>query len=103
MSPHASLNIAAEHYKIPGFTRQGLKVAYCAQSPFVMHATVKENIVFGESFDKARYDSVLEFCCLTEDLQQLPQGDATEIGERGINLSGGQKMRVALARVIYSR
>ena len=99
--PNGELNNST--YCVPDFVRKGVKVAYCAQNPFVIHATVRENITFGEEFDQEKYDNVLSFCCLNEDLQQLPQGDATEIGERGINLSGGQKMRIALARVIYSR
>ena len=62
---------------------------------------MRDNILFGAPFDAVRYDAVLEACCLLPDLAILPAGDATEIGERGINLSGGQKARVALARAIY--
>ena len=45
---------------------------------------------------------MVEACCLLPDISSLPGGDFTEIGERGINLSGGQKARVCLARAVYS-
>ena len=64
---------------------------------------MRENIVFHSEWDEEWYWEVIQACALTEDLQQLPQGDATEIGERGITLSGGQKQRVSLARAVYSR
>lgn len=50
-----------------------------------------------------RYARVVSACALDHDIEALPAGDATEIGERGINLSGGQKARLALARAAYSR
>lgn len=66
-------------------------VAYIAQSAFLINDTVKQNILFGEKLDQERYERVLSICELTEDLRILPGGDMTQIGERGINLSGGQK------------
>ena len=77
-------------------------VSYCSQSPWVVNDTLRGNILFGRTFDEARYDQVVRACALTDDLAVLPAGDMTEIGERGINLSGGQKARVALARAMYS-
>ena len=76
--------------------------AFCTQSPWVVNDTVKGNIVFGREFDEKRYNEVIEGCALLDDLKILPAGDMTEIGERGINLSGGQKARVCLARALYS-
>ena len=76
-------------------------LAYVPQIPFILNASLRDNILCGAPFDAARYDAVLEACCLLPDLAVLPAGDATEIGERGINLSGGQKARVSLARAIY--
>ena len=78
------------------------KVAYASQVAFILNATVRENILFGNEFDATRYNQVLDACCLREDIKLLSHGDSTEIGERGVTLSGGQKQRVSLARVVYS-
>ncbi|DBA02320.1 TPA: hypothetical protein N0F65_006195 [Lagenidium giganteum] len=76
-------------------------VAYVSQQPFIQNATVRDNITFGLPFDKARYDEAVRVSCLKKDLTILPGGDMTEIGEKGINLSGGQRTRVAIARAVY--
>lgn len=78
-------------------------VAYVPQQPWVMNASLRDNIVFGHRWDPVFYDRVLEACSLKSDIAILNGGDQTEIGERGINLSGGQKARVSLARAIYAR
>jgi ABC-type multidrug transport system fused ATPase/permease subunit len=78
-------------------------VAYCSQSPWLQHKSIKENILFGEEFDETRYHMTLEACALVPDLEVLDDGDETEIGVRGVSLSGGQKARIALARAVYSR
>ena len=78
------------------------KVAYASQVAFILNASLRDNILFGNEFDVSRYNHVLDACCLREDLKQLSHGDLTEIGERGVTLSGGQKQRVSLARVVYS-
>lgn len=70
-------------------------------TPWIQNATVRENILFGQPMDRARYYAVLRACCLEEDLKELSHGDNTEIGERGITLSGGQKARINLARAVY--
>lgn len=61
-----------------------------------------DNVLFGKPLDAARYKKVLDMCQLRPDLEQLPDGDKTIIGEKGINLSGGQKARVAMARAVYA-
>ncbi|GMF19703.1 unnamed protein product [Phytophthora fragariaefolia] len=76
-------------------------IAYVSQDTWIRNLDVRDNILFGEPFDAGRYDTVLKASQLAMDLHALPNGDKTEIGERGINLSGGQKARVAIARAIY--
>ncbi|KAJ3109759.1 hypothetical protein HK100_003234, partial [Physocladia obscura] len=73
-----------------------------AQIPWIMNASLKDNILFGLPFDQKQYDKAVRVCSLTHDLEVLAGGDMAEIGEKGINLSGGQKQRVSLARLVYS-
>lgn len=77
-------------------------IAYCSQTPWLQSMSIRENILFFSPFDNARYRQVLEACALTQDLATFRSGDLSDIGENGIGLSGGQKMRVALARALYS-
>uniref|UniRef100_A0AAY5KK77 ATP-binding cassette sub-family B member 6 n=1 Tax=Esox lucius TaxID=8010 RepID=A0AAY5KK77_ESOLU len=72
-----------------------------AQEPWIQHATVRDNILFGRDYDSGFYQAVVEACALTDDLNILPNGDRTEVGENGVTLSGGQKARLALARAVY--
>ncbi|KAJ3207842.1 hypothetical protein HDU67_007190 [Dinochytrium kinnereticum] len=78
------------------------KVAYVAQTSWLMNATIRDNILFGEAYCPERYAKVVRACALVKDLENLESGDLTEVGEKGINLSGGQKQRISLARAIYS-
>jgi ATP-binding cassette subfamily C (CFTR/MRP) protein 1 len=95
--------ILGEMEKIGGNTSVDGSIGYCNQQAWIQNATLKDNVIsFGSNeFDKKRYNKILESCAMKADLETLPAGDSTEIGEKGINLSGGQKARVALARVIY--
>ncbi|KAG8805929.1 hypothetical protein FRC17_005264, partial [Serendipita sp. 399] len=77
-------------------------IAYTPQNPWLANATVRDNILFGNPYDEARFNEVVKACSLEHDFEMLPNGAETEIGEKGINLSGGQKARVSLARVAYS-
>jgi len=77
-------------------------VSYVSQEAWIQNTTIKNNILFGSQVNENRYQEVLNVCQLRKDLEILPGGDLTEIGERGINLSGGQKIRVSIARAIYS-
>ncbi|NXC30656.1 MRP7 protein, partial [Campylorhamphus procurvoides] len=78
---------------------QGFGLA--TQEPWIQFATVRENILFGREYDARLYEKVVEACALSEDLNILPAGDQTEVGENGVTLSGGQKARIALARAVY--
>ncbi|KAJ5085777.1 P-loop containing nucleoside triphosphate hydrolase protein [Penicillium argentinense] len=77
--------------------------AYCSQSPWITFGTVQQNILGASRLDQRWYDRVVQACSLQFDFQQLPFGDQTKVGVRGSRLSGGQQMRVALARALYSR
>ncbi|OAL22550.1 hypothetical protein AYO22_07108 [Fonsecaea multimorphosa] len=90
-------------YKISGETVVRGRIAYAAQSAWIMNASVKENIVFGHRWDPHFYEQTVNACALVDDFRQLPDGDQTEVGERGISLSGGQKARLSLARAVYAR
>ncbi|KAH8698973.1 putative ABC bile acid transporter [Talaromyces proteolyticus] len=78
-------------------------IAFVAQIPWIENATIKDNILFGLPFDEQRYKQVIEVCALRKDLDMLTDGEYTEIGANGINLSGGQRWRVTFARALYSR
>ncbi|TBU41809.1 P-loop containing nucleoside triphosphate hydrolase protein [Dichomitus squalens] len=77
-------------------------ISYAAQTPWLRHQSIRENVLFGFPYNDDRYRAVIECCALIPDLEMLEDGDATEIGTRGVTLSGGQKARVALARAIYA-
>ena len=78
-------------------------VAYVAQIPWMENASIRDNITFGLPFDHRRYMRTLHACALEQDLNMLTDGEFTEIGANGINLSGGQRWRVSFARALYSR
>lgn len=74
------------------------RISYASQEPWVFAASVRQNIIFGLPFNRARYAEVVRVCALNEDFAQWPDGDKTIIGERGMSLSGGQRARINLAR-----
>ncbi|KAH9255381.1 hypothetical protein BASA81_006500 [Batrachochytrium salamandrivorans] len=77
-------------------------ISYASQSAFILNGTLKENILFGEKYDEDRYLQVLEVCDLLSDLERFVGGDKIVIGEKGVNLSGGQQARLSLARALYA-
>ncbi|KAL0950639.1 hypothetical protein HGRIS_007427 [Hohenbuehelia grisea] len=77
-------------------------LAYAAQESWVQNETIRDNILFSAPFDEERYKKVIHQCCLERDLELFEAGDKTEVGEKGLTLSGGQKARITLARAIYS-
>ncbi|XP_077424342.1 ATP-binding cassette sub-family C member 8 isoform X4 [Vanacampus margaritifer] len=86
-----------------GDVRKRCAVAYASQKPWLLNATVVENITFEMPMIKTRYKAVIDACSLQPDIDILPQGDLTEVGERGIILSGGQKQRISVARALYQQ
>lgn len=78
-------------------------VAYFAQNSFILSASIKDNIVFNHKFDQDFYEQVLDACALRPDLAVMAEGDRTQVGEKGVSLSGGQKARISLARCVYAR
>ncbi|KAG0195603.1 hypothetical protein BGX31_006025, partial [Mortierella sp. GBA43] len=84
-----------------GELTRGANISYASQTPWIQNATIQDNILFDTPMDRARYKRVIKSCCLEADMKLFPFGDQTEIGERGVNLSGGQKARLSLARSVY--
>ncbi|KAJ3802481.1 P-loop containing nucleoside triphosphate hydrolase protein [Lentinula aff. detonsa] len=82
---------------------RGDGIAYAAQESWVLNETIRDNILFGSPYDEDRYKKVIKQCALEPDLALFAAGDRTEIGEKGLTLSGGQKARLTLARAVYSR
>ncbi|KAF3198093.1 hypothetical protein TWF106_001072 [Orbilia oligospora] len=93
--------LAGDMRKTSGTITQGASMAYCPQSAWIQNTSVRENILFGRPFDPVWYEKVIEACALKPDFELFPNGDMTEIGERGITISGGQKQRMNIARAIY--
>ena len=93
--------IAGQMKCTSGYVKVNGSLLSCGQ-PWIQNATVKENIIFGKPFDAERYAKIIYACALIDDMKLLPAGDRTEIGERGVTLSGGQKARISLARAVYA-
>ncbi|KAL6885846.1 hypothetical protein ACP4OV_010107 [Aristida adscensionis] len=94
--------ILGEIPKVAGTVRVSGRKAYVPQTAWILSGNIRDNILFGNPYDKDRYENIIQACVLTEDLELFANGDLTEIGERGINLSGGQKQRIQIARSVYA-
>ncbi|KAM3608366.1 uncharacterized protein V6R79_023940 [Siganus canaliculatus] len=77
------------------------ELTYTSQQPWILSGTIRSNILFGKALNPQKYDRVLRACALKRDMDLLPGGDLSAVGDRGANLSGGQKARVSLARAVY--
>jgi ABC-type multidrug transport system fused ATPase/permease subunit len=93
--------LAGEMRRTHGTLSFGGSRALCSQYPWIQNSTIKDNITFGKPLDRSRYQSVIQACSLNQDIKTFPHGDATEVGEKGVTVSGGQKQRLSLARAIY--
>jgi ATP-binding cassette subfamily B protein len=78
--------------------------AYVPQDGFLFSASVRDNVAYGRATppDDAAVRAALDAAGLASDLERMPEGMATVVGERGITLSGGQRQRVAIARALVT-
>ncbi|CAF0898354.1 unnamed protein product [Rotaria sordida] len=78
-------------------------ISYTPQSSWIFADTIRSNILLGKPMNEERYKNVIKACCLDVDLQNFGEvGDLLMIGDKGVNLSGGQKARISLARALYA-
>lgn len=94
--------LIGEAERLAGAARVRGRVAYCAESPWILNRTLRENITFIDPLRPDWYDTVVSACALDVDAAVLRDGHDTLIGDQGVTLSGGQKHRVALARALYA-
>ena len=76
-------------------------LAYAVQCPWIMNGSVRQNILMGHPFDELWYSEVVNACGLKPDIARFQNGDETIVGDRGVQLSGGQKARIGLARALF--
>eukprot|EP01084_Bolivina_argentea_P273095 465124_1 len=79
------------------------EVIYCSQIPYIRNVTLRDNIILELPFDEIKYKQCIMSSALQSDLDKLPQSDLTLIGDEGVNISGGQSMRIAFARTLYRK
>eukprot|EP00055_Hartaetosiga_balthica_P012308 m.59252 g.59252 ORF g.59252 m.59252 type:complete len:1418 (+) comp7903_c0_seq3:26-4279(+) len=96
------MTILGELVPTHGTVHQRGTLGYASQEAWVLNDTVQNNIIFGHEFDEEKFDLVTNVCQFTTDLHSMPHGKDTELGERGVTLSGGQKARLSLCRAVYA-
>jgi len=77
-------------------------MAFVSQKAWIMSSTIKDNITFQLRYNDQRFERATYYASLKKDLEVMTDGIETQIGEKGVNLSGGQKARISLARALYS-
>ncbi|KAF5283711.1 hypothetical protein FQR65_LT13746 [Abscondita terminalis] len=97
---HAILN---ELPLIHGTLEINGSVSYASQEPWIFPTNVRQNILFGQPWEKVRYNAVVRNCSLERDFKLFRYEDRTIVGERGVSLSGGQRARINLARAVYKK
>ena len=98
------LTILKELYITKGkITLDRRQIVYTEQNPLIICGTIRENVTFGLPYEEKWYQKVINACCLTQDFETFAQGDLTQLGEMGIQLSGGQRSRISLARALYRK
>ncbi|KAK2578493.1 hypothetical protein KPH14_002054 [Odynerus spinipes] len=95
--------ILGEMNLVEGYVKCNGSLSYASQEAWVFGSTVRQNILFGQPYERQRYQRVVKACALLRDFKQFPQGDQTIVGDRGSSLSGGQKARINLARALYKQ
>ncbi|XP_038064939.1 multidrug resistance-associated protein 4-like [Patiria miniata] len=96
------MSLLGEMPTVSGVNVLNGRVGYTAQQPWILSGSLRDNILFGNEYQPAKYQRIITQCALTRDIELLPEGDLTLVGERGVTLSGGQRARVSLARALYS-
>lgn len=94
-------SLLGEVKRTSGEVRITGSIGYSLQQPWILNGTVRQNVTFGNEHDEIRYQSAIKASALERDLEWLPGGSDTLLGEKGIQASGGQRARVSLARVVY--
>ncbi len=94
--------LLGEMPSIRGDVEMSGSVFYVSQEPWIFSSTIAKNILFGKQYDKEKFDRIIELCALKEDLESLADAEQTFVGDKGVNLSGGQRARISLARALYS-
>ena len=77
------------------------KVSYVSQEAPIFDGTLRENLVFYKKISDNKIKEVLRLACLESFYEKLENGLDTELGEKGIKMSGGERQRVALARLFF--
>ncbi|KAK2963510.1 Multidrug resistance-associated protein [Blattamonas nauphoetae] len=94
--------IVGDMQRNAGTIRMDGRITYCPQTAWINNNTVRGNITFNADYDEEKYWNTVRVCALEPDFKIFAAGDETAIGEKGVNLSGGQKARIQLARAVYS-